>query len=47
MNAGASLDIDANGGLSGRIVADVKTPNQTLRATLNMSGKMQDPVIRK
>lgn len=47
MNAGASLDIDANGGLSGRIVADVKTPNQTLRATLNVSGKIQDPVIRK
>jgi hypothetical protein len=47
MNAGASLNIDANGGLAGRIVADVKTPNQTLRATLNVSGKVQDPVIRK
>ncbi len=47
MNAGATLDIDANGGLSGRVVADVKTPNQTLRATLNVSGKIQDPVIRK
>ena len=47
MNAGASLDVDANGALSGRIVADVKTPNQTLRATLNVSGKIQDPVIRK
>ena len=47
MNAGASLDIDANGGLSGRIAAEVKTPNQTLRATLNLSGKVQDPVIRK
>jgi len=47
MNAGASLDIDANGGLSGRVVADVKTPTQTLRATLNLSGKIQDPVIRK
>jgi hypothetical protein len=47
MNAGASLEVDANGGLSGRIVADVKTPNQTLRATLNISGKLQDPVIRK
>ena len=47
MNAGASLDVDANGGLSGRIVADVKTPNQTLRATLNVSGKIQEPVIRK
>jgi hypothetical protein len=47
MNAGASLNIDANGGLSGRVVADVKTPSQTLRATLNVSGKVQDPVIRK
>ncbi len=47
MNAGASVDIDANGGIAGRIVADVKTPNQTLRATLNISGKVQDPVIRK
>ena len=47
MNAGASLDIDTGGGLSGRVVADVKTPTQTLRATLNISGKIQDPVIRK
>ena len=47
MNAGASVNVDANGGLSGRVVADVKTPNQTLRATLNLSGKVQDPVIRK
>jgi hypothetical protein len=47
MNAGASVDIDAGGGISGRIAADVKTPNQTLRAVLNISGKVQDPVIRK
>jgi len=47
MNANASVDIDANGGISGRIAADVKTPNQTLRAVLNISGKVQDPVIRK
>lgn len=47
MNAGASLTIDANGGLSGRVVADVKAATQTLRATLNLSGKVQDPVIRK
>ena len=47
MNAGASLDIDAGGGLAGRVVADVKTPTQSLRATLNISGKVQDPVIRK
>jgi hypothetical protein len=47
MNAGASLDIDPNGALAGRIVAEVKTPTQTLRATLNISGKVRDPVIRK
>ena len=47
MNAGAALNIDANGGLTGRVVAEVKTPSQTLRATLNLSGKAQDPVIRK
>jgi len=47
MNAGASVDIDAGGGISGRIAADVKTPNQTLRAVLNISGKVRDPVIRK
>ncbi len=47
MNAGASLDIDSSGGLSGRVAAEVKTPNQTLRATLNVSGKITDPVVRK
>jgi hypothetical protein len=47
MNAGVSLDIDANGGLAGRVVADVKTPQQTLRATLNISGKITDPVVHK
>ena len=47
MNAGASLTIDAGGALSGRVVADVKAATQTLRATLNLSGKVQDPVIRK
>jgi hypothetical protein len=47
MNAGVSLDIDASGGLAGRVVADVKTPQQTLRATLNISGKITDPVVHK
>jgi hypothetical protein len=47
MNAGASVDIDASGGISGRVAADVKTPNQTLRAVLNISGKVQAHVIRK
>jgi hypothetical protein len=47
LNAGASLNIDASGALSGRIVADVKTASQKQSATLNISGKVQDPVIRK
>jgi hypothetical protein len=47
MNAGVSLDIDAGGGLAGRVAADVKTPTQTLRATLSVSGKITDPVVRK
>ena len=47
MNAGASLTIDPSGNLSGRIVADVKTASQRQNATLNISGKLQDPVIRK
>jgi len=47
MNAGMSVNIDPGGNLSGRVVADVKTPSQTLRSTLNISGKIQDPVIRK
>jgi hypothetical protein len=47
MNAGASLTIDPSGNLSGRIVADVKTASQRQSATLNISGKLQEPVIRK
>ena len=47
LNAGVGLNIDANGGLSGRIVADVKTASQKQSATLNISGKVQEPVIRK
>jgi hypothetical protein len=47
MVAGASLDIDAGGALTGKISAEVKTPSQTLRAVLNISGTLQNPVIRK
>jgi len=47
LNAGASLQIDASGNLSGRIVADVKTASQKQSATLNIAGKVQEPVIRK
>jgi len=47
MNAGANLDVDAGGNLGGRVAAEVKTPNQTLRAVLNISGTLQNPVIKK
>jgi hypothetical protein len=47
MNAGASLDIVGGSTLSGRIIADLKTPAQTLRATLAIGGKLQDPILRK
>ena len=43
LNAGASVDIAADGALGGRVVADLKT----LRATLVLGGKIQDPVLRK
>jgi len=47
LNAGASLDIANGGALTGRIVADLKTPAQTMRATLSIGGKAQDPVLRR
>jgi hypothetical protein len=47
LNAGASLDIGADGALAGRVVADVKTATQTLRATVNISGRLQEPVVRR
>jgi hypothetical protein len=47
MQAGASLDIEGGGALAGRIAAEVKTSNQTLRAVLNISGSLQNPVVRK
>jgi hypothetical protein len=46
MNAGASADIAADGNLSGRIVADIRTAAQTLRATLNLGGTVKDPQVR-
>ncbi len=47
LNAGASLDIAPTGALNGRIVADVKTQAQTLRATLNVGGTLKEPQVRK
>jgi len=46
LNAGASADITRNGALSGRIVADMKTASQMLRATLLIGGTVKEPQVR-
>ena len=46
LNAGASADIAEGGELSGRIVADVKTSTQNVRATLILGGTVQEPQVR-
>jgi uncharacterized protein YcsI (UPF0317 family) len=46
LNAGASADIAQSGALSGRIVADMRTASQTLRATLNLGGTVKEPQVR-
>ncbi len=46
LNAGASADIASSGALTGRIVADVRTANQTLRATLNLGGTVKEPQVK-
>ncbi len=46
LQAGASADISQSGALSGRIVADVRTASQSLRATLNLGGTVKEPQVR-
>jgi hypothetical protein len=46
LNAGASAEIAQTGALTGRIVADVKTATQTLRATLSLGGTVKDPQVK-
>jgi hypothetical protein len=46
LNAGASVDVAQTGALSGRIVADVKTASQNVRATLNLGGTAKEPQVR-
>jgi hypothetical protein len=46
LNAGASVDIAQSGALSGRVVADMRTANQTLRAVLNLGGTLKEPQVR-
>jgi hypothetical protein len=43
LKASGILDIDANGGLSGRVNAELRT----LRGTFYISGKLTDPQLRK
>jgi len=46
LNAGISADIAESGALSGRVVADVKTATQTLRATFSLAGTVKEPQVR-
>ncbi|HEY5636714.1 MAG TPA: hypothetical protein VIS77_07395, partial [Burkholderiales bacterium] len=47
LSAGASLDIAADGALSGRVIADVKGGARSLSATLPISGTSKEPRIGK
>jgi hypothetical protein len=46
LTAGASADIAPGGALAGRIVADIRTTAQPLRATLTLGGTVKEPQIR-
>jgi hypothetical protein len=46
LSAAASADIAPGGALSARIVADIKTASQPLRATLNLGGTVREPQVR-
>jgi hypothetical protein len=43
LNAGAGIDIARDGALSGKVVVDLKSA----RATLGLSGKVQEPALRR
>src|SRR5436190_1486442 len=46
LNAGASADIAQSGALSGRIVIDVRTSTQALRAILILGGTLKEPQVK-
>jgi hypothetical protein len=46
LHAAASADISSGGALSGRIVADIRTTVQPLRATLVLGGTVKEPQVR-
>jgi hypothetical protein len=46
LNANASADIAPSGALAGRIVADIRTTVQPLRAVVTLSGTVKEPQVR-
>ena len=46
MNATANAEISPEGALTGRIVADIKTSAQQLRATINVGGTFKEPQVK-
>ncbi len=46
LNAGASADIAQSGALSGRIVIDLRTSTQALRAILILGGTVKEPQVK-
>ena len=46
LSAAASLEVAPNGALSARIVADMRTQNQTLRQMVNVGGTVKEPVVK-
>ncbi|HMA89656.1 MAG TPA: adenylate/guanylate cyclase domain-containing protein [Burkholderiales bacterium] len=46
LSAAASLEVAPSGALSARIVADMRTQNQTLRQIVNVGGTLKEPVVK-
>ena len=46
LNASASADISPSGALAGRIVADIRTSVQPLRAVVTLGGTVKEPQVR-
>jgi len=46
LSAGASADIAPSGALAGRIVADIRTTAQPLRAVVVLGGTVKEPQVR-
>jgi hypothetical protein len=46
LNAAVALDIDAAGALSGRVVADLKTPKGAVKGSFTLGGTVKDPTLK-